>query len=740
MNHLQHLTQCLTRAAISICLISICCFPFGCQPQQPLYLTEKGRYQNHYLSKATKIEYTDVNVQSLSEVCNASAPLTLDNPDPDAMWDLTLEEAIQMALKNSKVVRTLSGVGFSQAGVAGAPGTLLQAPGSVRTVYDPALMESDPRYGPEAALAAFDAQLTAGARWIKSDTPYRANVNPAGNPPWYNNTAIAGVQGDTGQFDIGINKYAATGTQFYLTHANQYNVGGPQSTPVTWSSYLEGGFRHPLLRGSGIEFNRIAGPSGQPGVYAGVAVARINTDQSLNDFEMAVRNLVADVEKAYWNLYYAYHRLDSVRTGFGAAHRTWQQTKNFHDVGGERGRAQYLAQAERNLFQFRSQMEIAQNNLFKAEAAMRYIVGLAASDGRLIRPIDDPVTAPIRLDYQNILCEALFRSPELRKQKWEVKRRELELCASKNFLLPRLDLDAGYRISGAGKNLTNGSSSSAYGSLGSGDYTGWSLGLTASAPFGWRQELAGVRHAEHGLAKARVILQEQELELTHQLNDSFREISLAYQQMQTTLASRRSAEAEVRAVYNAYEGGITTLDQYLQAQKSQADAETSYYSSVIDYNLAIMTLHYRKGSLLEYNNVCLTEGQWPGKAYFDAKRRARERDAGHYFNYGFTLPRAVSRGTYPQHQHGYNSTAYETLPTIMPRGGGEEEIMAPVPNGAVIETDSIMMIPTPILPKSASNSSGNTPVSFVTPDVGTPNTVRQIPTLTPARNMRYVTK
>lgn len=712
----------ITKFAVSLLVVSVCC-QFGCRPQQPLYLTEKGRWQSHYLDKATKIEYPNVDVSSLPEVCHTAAPLTLDNPDPSAMWDLTLEEAIQMALKNSKVIRTLSGVGFSQAGVSGVPSALLQSPGSVRTVYDPALAESDPRTGPEAALSAFDAQLNMGSRWVKSDTPYRV-----GN-------GTAGVQGDAGQFDIGISKYAPTGTQFYLNHVDQYNVGGASRTPVTWSNYIEGGFRHRLLQGGGIEFNRIAGPTGTPGMYSGVAIARINTDMALSDFEMATRNLVADVERVYWNLYYAYRRLDSVRSGRDAAQRTWQSTKTHADVGSARGRAYQLAQAEQNYFTFKQQTELAQNNLFKAEAAMRYILGLTTSDGRLIRPIDEPITAPIQLDWHNILCEALFRSPELRKLKWTVKQRDLELTASKNFLLPQLDLDAGYRISGAGKELLvpDNSRSNAYGSLTGGNYTGWSLGLTASAPFGWRRELAGVRNAQLNLAKQRALLQEQELELTHQLADSFREISSAYQQMQTTHASYRAATEEVRAVQNAYEAETTTLDQVLQSQRRQSEAETGYYSSVVDYNLAIMTLHYRKGSLLEFNNVCLSEGEWPAKAYFDAKRRARERDAGHYFNYGYTLPGVVSRGAYRQHQHGYNSTAYDILPAAL--SGEDHYDIAPPPtpstNGTLkmIDTDSTTVIPTPVLPKPG----GTEPVSFTTPNVATPTS-----TLTPARNMRYV--
>ena len=702
-----------TKTAICVLLIGVC-FQFGCRPQQSLYLGETGQWKNHYIGKATNIEYPNVDTQSIPEVCNTIAPLTLENPDPSAMWDLTLEEAVHMALKNSKVVRTLSGVSFSQAGVNGVPGTLLQAPGSVRTVYDPALIESDPRYGQEAALAAFDAQLTAGARWTKSDTPYR------------DNNGIVGIQGDAGTFNLGVNKYAATGTQFYLDHVNQYNVGGQTgNTPVTWSNYLEGGFRHHLLRGGGIGFNRIAGPGATPGLYGGVMVARINTDQSLNDFEVATRNLVADVEKAYWNLYFAYHRLDSVRSGRNAAYQTWLQTKNHAEAGSKRGSAQNLAQSEQNYFTFRQQTEVAQNNLFRAEAAMRYILGLAPTDGRLIKPADTPITAPIVLDWHSVLCEALFRSPDLRKQKWEIKRRELESTASKNFLLPNLDFEAGYRVSGAGKGLTG--DNSAYDSLVGGNFTGWTAGLTASSSLGWRREQAAVRNAQLQLTKARALLQEQELELTHQLGDSFREVSLAYQQMQTMLAAYRAASEEVRAVQNALEFDHTTLDQLLQAQRRQAEAETGYYSSVIDYNLAIMTLHYRKGSLLEYNNVCLSEGQWPGKAYFDAKRRARERDAGHYFNYGFTLPSVISRGTFAQHQQAYNSLSYETLPTV--RTSEEYNYLPSPPPPQPLETDSPFVIPTPVLPRP----NGNVPVSYTAPVVAPPT-----PSLTPVRNLRYV--
>jgi hypothetical protein len=86
----------------------------------------------------------------------------------------------------------------------------------------------------------------------------------------------------------------------------------------------------------------------------------------------------------------------------------------------------------------------------------------------------------------------------------------------------------------------------------------------------------------------------------------------------------------------------------LDAQRRRSDAETAYYRSLVDFNLAITDVHYRKGSLLDYNGVYLAEGPWPGKAYFDAMRRARQRDASMYLDYGYTRPNVMSRGPHAQ--------------------------------------------------------------------------------------------
>jgi hypothetical protein len=82
-----------------------------------------------------------------------------------------------------------------------------------------------------------------------------------------------------------------------------------------------------------------------------------------------------------------------------------------------------------------------------------------------------------------------------------------------------------------------------------------------------------------------------------------------------------------------------------------------------------------KGSLLEYDGVFLAEGPWPAKAYFDARRRARHRDASHYINYGFTQPRIVSQG--PYEQGAGQMAADEDAPMEAPLPAGQAAPMGP---------------------------------------------------------------
>jgi len=270
---------------------------------------------------------------------------------------------------------------------------------------------------------------------------------------------------------------------------------------------------------------------------------------------------------------------------------------------------------------------MALTSLFRVENRLRYLMGLPAADGRLVRPIDEPTIARVTFDWAAIHGEAIVRRAEIRKQKWQIKRRELELIAARNHLLPRLDAVGRYRWLGAGDELIDSGGtgiapfapdSNAWESLTGGNFQEWELGLQLNIPLGFRRAMTGIRHHQLLLARERAVMDDLELEIEHQLSDAVRDADLNHHLTVSNFYRRVAAQDEVEAVEAVYDSGRVTLDLLLEAQRRRSDAESAYYRTLVDYNRAIMHVHFRKGSLLEYNGVYLAEGPWPGKAHFDS--------------------------------------------------------------------------------------------------------------------------
>ena len=210
-------------------------------------------------------------------------------------------------------------------------GTILRAPETMPTIYGPAVQETNPQFGVEAALSAFDANFATSLFCEKNDRRY--NNRFVGDLGFFNQ--------DYDVFKAEIVKRAVTGTQFAIRHIVDFdhnNNLGNQFPGGAWDAYLEGEVRHPLLRGGGVEFNRIAGPSGQVGVYNGVVMARVRTDMSLTDFEIGVRDLLSNVENAYWDLYFAYRDLDTKVQARDTALETWRRVNALYRTGGAAAR------------------------------------------------------------------------------------------------------------------------------------------------------------------------------------------------------------------------------------------------------------------------------------------------------------------------------------------------------------------------------------------------------------------
>ena len=99
------------------------------------------------------------------------------------------------------------------------------------------------------------------------------------------------------------------------------------------------------------------------------------------------------------------------------------------------------------------------------------------------------------------LEERVAFQDRLRAQRSIIERRQLELRAARESLLPNLDAVAQYRWAGAGDQLVSAGEAEA-------PFAGASLGVEMQVPVGYRRSLAGVRNAELRLAREKAILDE----------------------------------------------------------------------------------------------------------------------------------------------------------------------------------------------------------------------------------------
>ncbi len=626
----------------------------GCHPTQPFYYHEDGDL-SHYIDRATQLEYPDVEETPLEEVTHAARPLTVLQPTFREFWDLTLEDAVQIALQNSKVIRNLGSL--TQFTISDG---LVGRTALTSTVYDPAVFETDPQFGVEAALADFDAQFTTSVFWQKTDRPQNVRPNFIFTPITFNQ--------DLGQFDASITKKSAVGTTFSFTNQTIYdlnNRGFGRNVASDWFLSFGVSATQPLLRGFGTQVNR-----------APVIIARIRTDISLYDFRASVRNMLMDLESAYWDLHFAYRALQAAQIGRDSALVTWQIV-NTKRLGGSAAKGEE-SQAREQYFFFRAVTEQALKDVFNFETRLRWLMGLAPSDGRLIRPIDEPTVARVEFSWEEIHAEAQMRYEELNRQRWVIKQREQELIVARNQLLPQLDLRLDYTWLGMGDELARASrtgilfpfdGSTAWESLTRGNYQESRLSLQFTPPrFGARRELAGIQNAKLNLLREKARLEDMELNVSHVLTTAIQNLDFNYQVATTQLNRFKAADDEVQAMDALYRGDKVTLDRVLEAQRRRSQAMIDYYRSIVDYNKAIADVHFRKGSLLEHNNIKLAEGPWSDKAYWDALEKARERDASYYWEYGYTRPGVVSQGAADDAIPGGELLEQVPLPTAAPNG------------------------------------------------------------------------
>lgn len=518
------------------------------------------------------------------------APATGFSELPTLFWEISLIEAVTLAVSDQTVLRSLSG-------------EIIRNPAGAISSFDPTLQRSNANFGVDAALSQFDPVITGSGSYAKNDDFFN-NPSTTGN--------AAEVKQDLTRLSLGVNKVNQYGTLFSLGQNTNHDSNNNPSVffPHSWDNALEATVRQPLMQGRGRDFNRIAGPDARPGFLgtSGIEISVIDNQIEYVRFERGLREYVLELVNNYWQLDLAYRNYEVIRQARDSSNEIWQATKAKFEGGLPGGEADREAQARSQYYQFEQQLDQTLNavqagqipGVLQAEANLRRLMNLPQSGGLMLRPSDEPSYILPRYDWENLATVAIGRREELRQQRQRVQRANMLVVAAKNFTLPRLDALATYRLSGLGDDLigSGGKFSGALNETWNTNYEEYEFGVNYEMPVGQRRAMAGLRNARLQSIRETTVLEEMEQQIVHDLGSAYRAVQQSERNIQLAEKRRDAVQDTFLARKAAFDADAVGFEDLLEAQRFYLDAALALHDAKTQRERAIYQLASEGGTLL----------------------------------------------------------------------------------------------------------------------------------------------
>ena len=530
-------------------------------------LNDVGR--NILLPEQESIRYRTPDQLPPAPIPATAPPRTVSNPQPDtAPWQLSLDDALRIALENARVIRVLAGTSAVSTG---------------RTIYDTAITNTtiDQQQG------RFDPVLSQGNTWNHTDTPF-AVLSPL-DP---SRSFLTGTQRFDYRNDLGLSQTNLLGGQSalrWIANPTRFDASGLPLNPQAPHN-VELSYAQPLLQGAGFRVNA-----------APIVIARLNTEQSFFQYKDTVQELVRGVTEGYWNLVQA-------RVNVWARGIQVQQSKSAYEREEARlktgfGDAGTVSQARVLYNQFAANKVAADADLLNREAALRNLLYLPPTDDRQIIPTSAPASQRLSHDWDALVRLAEQRRPDLVELKIVLEADRVRRLQAENQALPKLDAVASYRWNGLNGTMPNGERLAS----GPGQFTDWTVGVNFSVPLGLRQGRAQVRQQDLLIARDRANLDQGLHAAIHELAAVVRDLDSAYAQYRAFKETRAAADINLRVQNEKFRAGQTIYLNVLQALNDWGNAVSSEAQSLLIYNIALATLERRTGTILETHGLVFYE-------------------------------------------------------------------------------------------------------------------------------------
>ncbi|MSR28602.1 MAG: TolC family protein [Phycisphaerales bacterium] len=426
-------------------------------------------------------------------------------------------------------------------------------------------------------LAKFEAILNAS--YVRNTTGFLTQLED-------------GVSADTSNANLNVSVPLVTGAT--ITAGTLLNQADENASIIPGYEPYEAGMQfsisQPLLRGAGIRTNT-----------ASIRIAKYQGRIIDARTKLQAIRILADAEKAYWNLYRASRQLDVRVRQYEVAMKQLTSAKRRVEQGV--AAEIEVMRAESGMGSTVEQVIVADNILRLRQRDLKRLMNdprLPLESTTAIRPVTDAVPVSLRFDDDKLLADAMDGRMELLELELQLLVDSEQIDLARNAALPNFVVSYQYQYLGDDTSL-----GSAYAAVGNAD--GYTVTATANIPIGneaaksavSRAILTRLQRLSSVEARKQAIVQEV-LNAADTVENTWRRILAA--RLESVLAGR-TFEGEQRQ----FDVGLRTSTDVLDAAARLADAQSREVDALAGYEIALIDLAFATGTTLGSAGIVLPD-------------------------------------------------------------------------------------------------------------------------------------
>lgn len=409
-------------------------------------------------------------------------------------------------------------------------------------------------------------------------------------------TQLASGQSESRSASAGYRQLLPSGmrVETSLTQSRNFTDNSFVTINPAYNSTFTAQFTQPLMRGFGLDVNR-----------AQIEIARQDLRISYATFVQRVRDTLLSVEQAYWALVRARRNAMIEAEAVAQNWVTWQNMEQRKEQDATPVEiANSRARWQSRFVRFLEAVKLVRDSEDRLKNLMND-PDYRLSDDVEIVTTELPLASPIALDQFAEVRAALDHRSEIDQARAVVEQARIQTHVAKNALLPQLDVGFNYRVQGL-----QSSGDESFDNLTTNRFRSFTITATFSVPIGNRAPRAAHRRARAQESQSIVRLKQATDAVVEEVNGAVRQLTFRYKQLEPQLDSVVSSARNLRSL-QARAQAITPsfLETELSAVEQLSNNRNILLQVLTDYNTAIAQLEKAKGTLLEYNNVVISDGQ-----------------------------------------------------------------------------------------------------------------------------------